>query len=240
MENNLEILNKWSKSLSKYKALKLYEAKELYQKLMSTADEDLRKEYKHELIMGTLHSVPRFIENNGLIYLNSSLYDMNDIIAVCNEIWIDKVNSGKLLEVDYYKEMFDSSYFSRLSDDLGITRFSIANNTILDANIFADLFEVYMKLKENNTNVDFTEVLDCVKDDPKYEKLFQRFHLYDYTVNVCELFDAIIESFKLGDNDLKLSKTNFDKLKYIFISNGLERLRGNMTNLATKDPTVRY
>ena len=116
MGNNLEILNEWNKTISSYHTFKFVEARELYQKIVSIDDSNLKRQYMQELIVGTLYVVSNFIKSNGLLYLNSVSYDMNDIISISNEIWLSKINSGKLLEVNSFREMFDSDYYNALNE----------------------------------------------------------------------------------------------------------------------------
>ena len=66
MGNNLEILNEWNKTISSYHAFKVDEARELYQKIVSIDDSNLKRQYLQELIMGTLYVVSNFIKSNGL------------------------------------------------------------------------------------------------------------------------------------------------------------------------------
>ena len=43
-------------------------------------------------------------------------------------------------------------------------------------------------------------------------------YYYDDHTNFIELFDAIIDSFELSDEDLNISKTRLEKIKYIIIN----------------------
>lgn len=240
MGNNLEILNEWNVALSNYKTFKFIDAQELYCKLMNMADNNLKRQYMQELIMGTLYVVSDFIKTNGLLYLNSSSYDMNDIISVCNEIWINKINSGKLLEVNSYKEMFDSDFYNQLCDGLGITKYSISENTILDINTFIDLLMDYIKLKEKDIDFDYLKLIEYMKSNRRYSGTVHKIYYYGNNVDFCEIFDAIIKSFELEDENLKVSKTKLDKLKYILINNGLEYLRVDINNVIVGDTADFY
>lgn len=240
MGNNLEILNEWNVAFSNYKTFKFKEAQELYLRLINMADNNLKRQYMQELIMGTLYVVSNFIKTNGLLYLNSSSYDMNDIISVCNEIWMNKINSGKLLEVNSYKEMFNSDFYNQLCDGLGITKYSILENTILDINTFIDLLMDYIKLKEKNIDFDYLKLIEYIKNNRRYSRTVHKIYYYGNNVDFCKIFDAIIKSLELGDEDLKVSKTKLDKLKYILISNGLEYLRTDINNVIVGDTADSY
>lgn len=240
MGNNLEILNEWNKTIISYKKINLIEAKKLYQKVLNTSDESLKRQYMQELIMGTLYNVSNFIKSNGLLYLNSASYDMNDIISISNEIWLSKINSGKLLEVNSFREIFDSDYYNELCSGLGITKYSISENTILDINTFINLLMDYIKLKEKDTDFDYSKLLEFMKNDRRYTETINKIYYYGNNIDFCKIFDAIIKSFKLEDKDLKVSKTKIEKLKYILISNGLEYLRADINNVIVGDTTDSY
>ena len=240
MGNNLEILNEWNKTISSYHTFKFVEARELYQKIMNIADSNLKRQYMQKLIMGTLYVVSNFINTNGLLYLHSSSYDMNDIISVCNEIWINKINSGSFLEINSFKDMFDSDFYNQLCDGLGITKYSISENTILDINTFVDLLMDYIKLKEKDIDFDYLKLIEYMKNNRRYRGTIHKIYYYGNNVDFCMIFDAIIKSFELEAEDLKISKTKLDKLKYILISNGLEYLRADINNVIVGDTTDSY
>lgn len=239
MGNNVEILNEWNKTILCYKQLKLIEAQQLYKKIINL-DNNLKGQCIQELIMGTLYVVVEFIKKNGLLYLNSPTYDMNDIISVCNEIWINKINSGKLLEINSLKDMFDSDFYNQLYDGLGITKYSISENTVLDVNTFIDLLMDYIKLKEKDIDFNYSKLIEYMKTNRKYSGIIYKIHYYGNNVDFCEIFDAIIRSFQLEDEDLQISKTKLDKLKYIIINNGLEYLRENINNVVMSDTADSY
>lgn len=240
MDNNLEILNEWNKTIISYKKINLIEAKKLYKKILNTSDESLKRQYMQELIMGTLYNVSNLIKSNGLLYLNSASYDMNDIISISNEIWLCKINSGKLLEVNSFREIFDSDYYNELCSGLGITKYSISENTVLDINTFINLLMDYIKLKEKDTDFDYSKLLEFMKNDRRYTETIYKIYYYGNNVDFCKIFDAIIKSFELEDKDLKVSRNKLNKLKYILISNGLEYLRADINNVIVGDTTDSY
>ena len=240
MGNNLEILNEWDKTISSYHTFKFVEAREIYQKIVNISDSNLKRQYMHELIIGTLYVVSNFIKSNGLLYLNSVSYDMNDIISISNEIWLSKINSGKLLEVNSFREMFDSDYYNELCSSLGVTKYSISENTILDINTFIDLLMDYIKLKEKDIDFDYSKLLKFMKNNRRYTRTINKIYYYGNNVDFCKIFDAIIKSFELEDEDLNISKTKLNKIKYILISNGLEYLRGDINDVIVGDTTDSY
>ena len=238
MKNNKDILNEWDEYISNYPKIRFNEAKEIYIELSNCTDTKLKNNMKDKLIVNTLYVVVSFIKKNGLIYLNSSSYDMSDIISVCNEIWINKINSGKLLHVKSFGEMFDYEFYNKLSEGLNITKISIREDTMLDTHLFIDLLIDYIELKKDDSEFNYDKLIKYMKTNPKYQNVFSYiYYFYNKNIDFCILFNGIIESFELEDNDLNISKTNLNKLKYIIISNGLEYLRKDINRVVCNDST---
>ena len=238
MGNYKDILNDWNNCLSNYPKLKFQEAKDLYTELLKCKDNEKRKNMQDSLILSTLYVVFEFITNNGLIYLNSCSYDMSDIISVCNEICVNKINSGALINANSFREIFDSDFYNSIAEELNIQDYSIAENTILNANVFVDLLYDYIELNDKCGYVSYNKLLEFMKSSRKYRGIIYNLYktiYYGYENNFYELFDAIIDSFDLEFDDLKISKTKLDKLKYIIISNGLEFLRSDISNVVAGD-----
>lgn len=110
MGDNIKIIEEWEKNISIFPKLNLDEAIVLYQKTKIETDNKKIELIKREVIQGTLYVVLNFIKNNGLANLNSSIYDINDIISVCNEIWIRKINSDSFLKIKKFNEIFDGEF----------------------------------------------------------------------------------------------------------------------------------
>lgn len=234
---NRNILNEWQDCISNYPKITFKEAQKRFIQLSKCEDNYLKEKLRNDLIQGTLYVVFDFIKNNGLIYLNSSSYDMEDVISTCNEIWINKIDAGALLNVSNFREIFDYEFYYKLSEGLNITTYSVSENMMLNINSFIDLLMDYIKLKEEDINFSVNKFIQYLKSNKKYESILQRIYYYGNSFAFCNLFDAIIKSFELDDNDLKITKTKLEKLKYIIISNGLEYLRENINQVVCMDST---
>ena len=237
MSNNKKMLEDWNKKISCYKKININEAKKIYLELCNTDSYKTKDKLREELILSTLYIVCDFINNSGLVYLNSYSYDMSDIISVCNGIWISKLDSGVLNKVNSFKEIFDLDFYNKIIDGLNITKYDIGENFILDAKSFIDLLYFYIKQKEKNINFNYNKLIECMKNNPKYQNILNRICYHGYNIDFCELFNTIINSFELSDEDLKISKTKLSKLKYIIISNGIEYLREDIDKIACGDIT---
>ena len=196
MGENIKIIEEWENNISIFPKLNLDEARVLYQKAKIETDNQKIELIKREVIQGTLYVVLNFIKNNGLANLNSSIYDINDIISVCNEIWIRKINSDSFLKIKKFNEIFDGEFYNLLNDGLGITKYSIAENTILTVDTFIELLIEYGKLKRINPNITYNEFLKYMESISRYHYLVYKIVHYGYRDNIFILFDAIINSFE--------------------------------------------
>jgi len=228
MGENLAVLNKWKEEISHYKSLKIDEAKKLYKKILRTKDESLKKEYLDQLINGTLYVVSRFIEKNDLAYLNSTSYDMNDIINTCNTIWIEKIVNGQLLNVESFSLMFDSKFYSQFKELLGVADIQISEMLGVSTALFFDLFDEYIKYVESYPKPDLDTYINSLYDDDDdcYYTLLNNYITKRVVKKLFSLYDEIIKSFELSDEDsISISKTTLTKLKSIIINNGIEYSR---------------
>jgi len=240
MGNNLEKLDSWYKIISLYEKLDLDTAKKLYIEYQNETNEYQKQIKRDKLIMGTVYVVYKFIKNNNPNYLNSSIYDIDDIINICNEIWIIMIDSGKLLKVNKYCEMFDYQFYSELTEKLVPSKFSIAENTILDTDIFSDF--LYKFIEEYNNKGEFTYkdfinlLINRSDDDYKYKKILYKIIWNPIAVSgTYYLLTSIYNSMqKVGE--VSITKRKIEMLKYILINNGLDNERQSINAVVQTDP----
>jgi len=229
MEKIQEKLDNWYSYISTYEEYDLNTAKELYIEIQNETNEFQKYIKREKLITGTLHAVHRFLKNNNLNYLNSVAYDIDDIINLCNEIWIIMIDSGKILKVNKYCKMFDHQFYSELTEKLVPTKFAIGENTILDIEIFADFFYKFIeahKDKDEFTYNDYINLLINSSDNNyKYKKiLYKIFGEHVDILGTYNLLTCIYNSMQ-KDKDISITKRKINMLKYILINNGLEEMR---------------
>lgn len=116
--NSKLILDELKQSISKLEKLKIDEAKELYRDIQNEKNLEIKKDKFSKLIEGTLYVVANHISSDKYCFFNSAFYDMNDIISIFNETWIEKLMEGRLLEVNYFSLIFDNYFYSIVSDRL--------------------------------------------------------------------------------------------------------------------------
>lgn len=250
MEYSLKILNEWAESLIEYDKLNFNEAQQLYKEIVNIRDTELKNKHIQKLITGTLYIVVNFIKSSGLLYLNSSAYDIQDIISTCNEIWINKINSEKILKANNFISMFDGDYYNKLCEGLGVTKYQIFDLIGLNSDDFIDLLIDYIKLRETDVNFNYDKFLQYINSKEKYIKIFKKFYVYDIHImsyyekykiyGIYKIFEAIIRSFNLDSDDFRIAKTKLSKLKYMIISNGFEYLMGDINDAIVSDVSNTY
>ena len=262
MPKNKEILNEFENQIKQYKQLKLNEAQELYNKIIECEDNKLKKQLRNELITGTLYVIYETINSNELVYMNSSYYDMNDIINAIIEIWIKKIDSGEILKVDRFHKIFNYDFYNKISESFGIKNEIDIKEYLCDIKLFTGLIADYLNEKEKNENLDYYELIKYMREKPNYQQLLKtvdnnyynlkkyensdicineywknwlKEHINESNTAFFELFDGIIKSFELDGKKLKCSKTTLYKIRNLIINNGLEYNRKNIEELTIKN-----
>ncbi|MBQ3020824.1 MAG: hypothetical protein IJD92_01210 [Bacilli bacterium] len=99
---------------------KKYSFKELKEYLISLKNETdiTKKEIKRKFIIeNSLHFVYDFINKNALNILNTSVYDIDDIISTCCEIWIELIDNDYIINSDKYS-IVENKLFYELTNKL--------------------------------------------------------------------------------------------------------------------------
>ena len=92
--------------------LKFNEAQELYKKIISCDNEELKKQYRDKLILGTVYFINDIVYKRNLI--NSSLFDNNDIINSLIEKWIEKIDEGELLKNNCFHDIINDALIKQV------------------------------------------------------------------------------------------------------------------------------
>lgn len=133
MEYNLQKLEEWYDLVKGEKELTLKEAQELYKKMVSTTDELEKKHLKDELILGTMHVIYDQLKKSYLPYFPNGQIDVEDVLSVTSEMWIEFILTGKLLNINIYNDFF-RDIFRKLNTRLYKRK--------TDSDIYSDIFEV--------------------------------------------------------------------------------------------------
>lgn len=202
-----EKLNKWYKQIKDYEYLKINEAKELYKLYLETKNIN----YLNRIIEGTLYITYNYINRNHLMYLSSSLYDIDDIISSFLELWVENINEDILLKVNSYSEIINITFIKKLNEKLGIPDTKVIEYSNVNTKLLEELLCLYISEMETKNKVDFNLF------KRKYYEIYNCSFNDDYTIsNVYFLISKIY-----NDSNIKyetdVNKRNAKIKKYIKI-----------------------
>lgn len=209
-------LENWYSQFNSNERLTLNQTQELIKLMNCTNDKEVKKQYRDRIFCGTIYVLYTVLKSGDFCLLNSSKYDMDDIISASSEIWLNFINDGLFLDVKHYSEMFTNGFYGHLTDAL-ISRQSIYDDVSVGIHSFKDLFREYLELKY--------EKADCTIND--FAERLQDLYLLGnnpYSITyLYNLLENLYDSMNLAnDVECDISMTKFDKLKYFFINNGIE------------------
>lgn len=226
MKENKKIIEEWSEIIDTYPKISINTARYLYEEMDNEIDLSKKKILRDKLITNTLYVVSNFIIRNHFDNLKSSDYDMNDIINICNEIWIEKIDSGTLLDVNNYGNIFDYSFYSEFSEKLLSLKYSISNNTILKGENFSELLYKYIKYSEKKGNVTYNEFIKFMIDEVEYD-IYTFINASSVILNTYNIFETILKDDFING----FSKTKLDNLKYVLVNNSISSLAINTDDI---------
>lgn len=266
MSKNKEILNKWKKEISQYEPLTIQQSQELYKKIIECDNEKIKKQLRDKLITGTLYVVYNFIETNGYTYMNGISYDMDDIINSAIETWIKKLDSGDILNVDNLKKLLTRDFYKKINENMGINIDIDSKEYLYDIRTFIEFVAEYIKMKENNPDIKYIELIEYMKNNEEYFSLLKRInnnyyelkkyevgliprneyyenwlkkHKNEYDMSSFELLDGIIKSLESKEK-IHLPKSILYRLRYLAISNGIDYSRRDINNITYNNVEKNY
>lgn len=266
MSKNKEILNKWKKEISQYEPLTILQSQELYKKIIECDNEKIKKQLRDKLITGTLYIVHSFIETNGYTYMNGISYDMDDIINSAIETWIKKLDSGDILNVDNLKKLLTRDFYKKINENMGINIDIDSKDYLYDIRTFIEFVAEYIKMKENNPDIKYIELIEYMKNNEEYFSLLKRVnnnyyelkkyevgliprneyyenwlkkHKNEYDMSSFELLDGIIKSLESKEK-VYLPKSILYRLRYLAISNGIDYSRRDINNITYNNIEKNY
>lgn len=219
MKNAEYILFEWNKQISCYYKLNFDEAQKLYIKMINSSG-NLKELLRERLITGTLYLIPKFISKSLLPYLKSNSYDMNDIINTCNELLINIIDSGKLLEITSFKSIFNEDFYKNITLELS-SQYDLYNDIGVNNGFYIDAVTWYINESIKGREIDYECFLEYLNNYMKgYEdKIYDVLPCRD-TFGVYNIIVKIYNYFKIcGLVNKKISSRQIKFLKDMILEN---------------------
>ena len=213
----MDILNNWYERISSFDKLKISEAQELYNYAINTDDSNKRKEIFKKIINGTLYVVLDHIKDNNLNIVSRTSEDINDIISSFIEEWIKTLYRGRLLEVEAYSYIFNSSFYNRFTKNILSYDYSVTENVGIYSTQVCYIFKDYLNYRNNNLDISYSDFLKILNRYGYYE-IYNGCYLEAY-----DLFNQLYNHMNIDKlDDCNLSMTRFEDLKNLFFNNAIE------------------
>lgn len=214
MNLNEQKLEKWYRTISHFEKLKFPETKKLLAEIKTEQNPERKKEIREQIILGTLHVIYSFIKSNDVYLLPNANYDIDDVIQVYIEAWINIIDSKNFEKIYSYSQIFHHLY--KKTNELLVEK----NDNFL---INFESFDLILNYVMNN-NIGYSEFYNFVKLCPNIS-------LSD--VQIQELYIMINDIVKyvfdvLGDDIFSL--TNRQNLRNLLIS-----FKGNVPGIPMLD-----
>ena len=110
--NNEQILENWNLQFKDQKKLNIEETKKLIELANITDDEELKKEYFNQAILGTQHVIYNYLKNSKLYLLSSRENPTEDIIATVYEVWMEHIKYTDLKDKKNFDSIINNKKFS--------------------------------------------------------------------------------------------------------------------------------
>ena len=110
--NKEQILENWNLQFKDQKKLNIEETKKLIELANITDDEELKKEYFNQAILGTQHVIYNYLKNSKLYLLSSRENPTEDIIATVYEVWMEHIKYTDLKDKKNFDSIINNKKFS--------------------------------------------------------------------------------------------------------------------------------
>lgn len=163
-------LEDWEKTLLSLDALKLVEAKRMYQSYLLENDAQKKKSYQTKLIEGTLYVPFNYVKRNGLFAFTQLGYEKEDILSSFNEVWIETILKGEVLKVKNYAALFNAKFLEKVLISLMGMKMNAPEQYGLSYQKMLQLFLNYLTLGEKKVSVSMGNVTFLFEAMSKYSE----------------------------------------------------------------------
>ena len=110
--NNEQILENWNLQFKDQKKLNIEETKKLIELAKITDEEEIKKDYFDQAILGTQHVIYDYLKSSKLYLLSSREIATEDIIATVYEVWIKYIKHADLKDKKNFNSIINNKEFS--------------------------------------------------------------------------------------------------------------------------------
>lgn len=110
--NNEQILENWNLQFKDQKKLNIEETKKLIELANIADDEELKKDYFNQAILGTQHVIYDYLKSSKLYLLSSREIGTEDIIATVYEVWMEHIKYTDLKDKKNFDSIINNKKFS--------------------------------------------------------------------------------------------------------------------------------
>lgn len=156
-ENQLEM---WYTEFKDLPQLSFYEAKQLLKRLDSHEITEVeRKSIRDSIITGTLKQIYKYIKNSGLLLLNSSIYEIDDMISASYNVIIEEIENNKFISNNLnFAHYFGPAFMNRMFEKLEISKISSRQVCKLDNNQLAKTLKWYIQEQEIENHPSISDI----------------------------------------------------------------------------------
>jgi len=193
--DKLDKINNWYKMMENVSELTFEEAKDLTKKLSAMPSGNDKNELRDRVINGTLVKVLDYIKRSDFLLLNSSHYDMDDVISAACEVWIEIIDDNRFENTNWYTHMFNSYFHQRISEKLGIiSQGEMSKISLMTRDTFARVMSWLFEMNKSNNIISFDDFKEFVRNNRELEfygitryegQLYTAYELMNEIYNSC-------------------------------------------------------
>jgi len=220
-KETIKRLDAWYEMVKGEKELTIEEARTLNNLIRKLPPN--RQELSEKLVLGTMHVVYSFLKSFSFIDLSTGVYDIDDFINAVCEVWIENLEQGLYHRSDFI-ELFNSRFFNKLSEKLGIEEKNciFANIT---KNDFDATFKEFFDRKNSGEIVSYEDFIRTIElknynkfknDELKTKLIFEYSQFYILLQKSYDLYSSF------GNHNIPYSEGYIKFLRDFLIEKALD------------------
>lgn len=240
MDNIKYVLDNWCCGINQYEKLNFNDARELYIKMINS-DECSKEILRERIITGTLYLIPKFINRSLFPFIKGGSYDIDDVINACNEVWINVIDNGGLLNVSFFSELFDDSFYNNVINQF-VYRYDLYSDFNINNELFVHMLHWYINNALGGVEIDYDYFLEHLNSYTKV--LFDKHLMVSPCKDPLSIYEMIVSIYeqlvKNGYCEEKISERKLLLLKNMLIDNVMYCSSKDVFNEKEDDYSVFY